>query len=516
MSNRKSTTTAASELAAITPTNSTIVLPEPTRRALQNFLLIWLDANLNESNEDFKKSLQKIQYLVASIKTFTDAEECIDFLSASKKEKVFMIVSGSLGQHVIPKIHALPQLDSIYVFCSNQSIHEEWARTMPKVKGVHTTIESICEALQIDRKNSDRAMISISYNGIDILFTYAQILKETLLQIEDDDTKSLKEFVDYCRLQGGINEDEINKVELEYHRYTPIWWYTAPYFMRSMLKRGFQLMDVDIIVRMNFFIRHLHQHIKNLHRDQQPFANTSPFQLFRGQGLAVESFDKLKKTKSGLMSFNSFLPASRNRSISLENFARPAALANDPNLVGVLFVMIIDPKLCAMSSIPFVDVKNVGFFKGKEGEILFSTHTIFRIDKIQRIYDVHTDRLYQVNLTLTGNDNHEINTFTAHIRKEINLKALRGWSQLGFILIKLGEPAKAERLYQILLEKASSDVDRAYYNHLLGSMYDDMGEYKKALSFFKKAHEINRKTLPPSHPDIVQSQRNVDNMKKKL
>ncbi|CAF3069700.1 unnamed protein product [Rotaria sp. Silwood2] len=516
MSNRKSTVTAASELAVITPTNGTIVLPKPERRVPQNFLLIWLDANLNKSDEDLKRSLQKIQYLGASITTFTDADECIDFLSANKKEKVFMIVSGSLGQHVIPKIHAWPQLDSVYVFCSNQSIHEEWARAISKVKGVHTTIESICEALQINRKNCDRAMISISYNGIDMLFTYTQLLKEALLKIEDDDTKSIKEFVDYCRLQDDITEDEINKVELEYHRHTPIWWYTAPYFMHSMLNRGFQLMDVDIIVKMNFFIRDLHQHIKNLHRDQKQFASTNSFQLFRGQGLSVDNFDKLKKTKSGLISFNSFLSTSRNRSISLENFARPAALANDPNLVGVLFVMIIDPKLCAMSSIPFVDVKNVGFFKGKEEEILFSTHTIFRIDKIQRIYDVHTDRLYQVNLTLTSNDNHEINTLTAHIHEEINLKAIRGWSQLGSILIKLGESAKAERLYQILLSKASSDVDRAYYNHILGSMYDDMGEYKKALSFLKKAHKFNRKTLLPNHPDIVQSKRNIDNVKNKL
>ncbi|CAF4282200.1 unnamed protein product, partial [Rotaria sp. Silwood2] len=283
MSNRKSTATAASELAVITPTNGTIVLPKPERRVPQNFLLIWLDANLNKSDEDMKRSLQKVQYLGASITTFTDADECIDFLSANKKEKVFMIVSGSLGQHVIPKIHAWPQLDSVYVFCSNQSIHEEWARAISKVKGVHTTIESICEALQINRKNCDRAMISISYNGIDMLFTYTQLLKEALLKIEDDDTKSIKEFVDYCRLQDDITEDEINKVELEYHHHTPIWWYTAPYFMHSMLNRGFQLMDVDIIVKMNFFIRDLHQHIKNLHRDQKQFASTNSFQLFRGQ-----------------------------------------------------------------------------------------------------------------------------------------------------------------------------------------------------------------------------------------
>ncbi|CAF1608752.1 unnamed protein product, partial [Didymodactylos carnosus] len=113
-------------------TNRNTVLPRPVRRILQNFLLVWLDANLDESNEDFKNSLQQLRRIVASITTFTDAQECIEFLSQIKKEKVFMIVSGSLGRQIIPDIQTWPQLESIYVLCSNQSAHEEWARKIAK------------------------------------------------------------------------------------------------------------------------------------------------------------------------------------------------------------------------------------------------------------------------------------------------------------------------------------------------------------------------------------------------
>ncbi|CAF1367965.1 unnamed protein product [Rotaria sordida] len=215
------------------------------------------------------------------------------------------------------------------------------------------------------------------------------------------------------------------------------------------------------------------------------------------------------------MSFNNFLSTSENRQVSLK-FARQGASKNS-DMVGILFIMTIDPDVCTKSEIPFADVSQVGFFEGKEAEILFTTHTIFRIDKIQQTHDDHTDRLWKVHLTLVGNDNHELNTLTAHVRDEVNLKApIRGWSQLAFILLKVGEPAKAKKLYKILLQNASSDKERSDYNHYLGWAYDDMGEYSKALSSYDQALEIRKIALPPNHPDLATSYNNIGNVYAKI
>ncbi|CAF4181542.1 unnamed protein product [Rotaria sordida] len=338
---------------------------------------------------------------------------------------------------------------------------------------------------------------------------YTQLLKEAVLEIEDDDAKSIKDLVEYCRLQNDIDDDdEIKKVQREYRDHTPIWWYTAPYFMYSMLNRGLRQMDVDIILKMGFFIRHLHQHIADLHREQQnsKAAMPSKFQVFRGQGLSMEAFEKMKKTKGGLMSFNNFLSTSRNRDVSFKNFARPAAF--DADSVGILFIMNIDTAICTASSTPFVNVKDIGFFDDKEEEILFSTHTIFRIDRIERIEDKHTDRLWQVNLTLAGNQDDDFNKLTAHLRKELDYVGT-GWSRLGQILIKLGEPAKAEHLYQLLLEEATSDGYKAQYNLELGTVYKDIGEYSKAITFYERAIDIYKKMNPPNHPDLASSYNNI-------
>ncbi|CAF4737454.1 unnamed protein product [Rotaria sp. Silwood2] len=449
-------------------------------------------------------SLKHLRHIVASITTFTDAAECFKFLGEIQNEKVFMIVSGALGRQIVPKIQELPQLDSIFVFCGNKSVHEQWTNKFSKVKGVYTDIKSICQALEIDRQRCDQAMVSISYNGLDPLFMYTQLLKEALLEIEDDDKKSIQDLVDFCRVEDDIPEDQIKIIEREYRAHTPIWWYTAETFIYPMLNRGLRQMDVDIILKMGFFIRHLHNHIAELHREQQDTVPVK-FQVFRGQGLSMEDFEKMKKSKGGLMSFNNFLSTSHNRTISLENFARPAT--RNFTSVGILFVMAIDAVICMKSSTYFAEVSKVSFFHSNEEEILFTAHTIFRIDRIERIHDEHTDRLWQVNLTLSGNQDDDFNKLTARLRAEFTW--VKGWARLGDILISIGESQKAEHLCQMLLEKASTDKERSDYNHQLGKVYDNMGEYSKALSLYERSLKIRKIALPPNHPDFASSYNNI-------
>ena len=535
MSNEKSRTAAVSKTAAATATipstnrsaAAAAALPSRTRKLIQNFLFVWLDANLNESKADFKNSLERLRNVVASIITFQDVKECINFLNKMSQEKVFIIVSGALGRQVVPDLEDMPQVQSVYILCGKKAIHEEWASKMPKVKGVFTEIESICKALQTDGENCDRAMVSISFKGIDAFFMYTQLLKEAILQIEDDDKKSLKELADYCRNQGDISEDKIALVEREYRSHTPIWWYTAPYFLYSMVNRGLRLMDTDIIIKTGFFIRHLQMHMEKVHREQQAKNPiTAEFTVFRGQGLSHEYFDKMKQSKGSLekshhsgrgqglsheyfdkmkqssLTFNNFLSTSRDRQISLV-----FAYQSNPDHVPILFVMRVDPRVCEQSSISFVDVKDEGYFKEDEEEILFATHSVFRIQGMNMIKDAERNRMWEVHLTLVGENDQEMGELTGHVRKEMG--STTGWDRLGWILWKIGQPQKAEKLYPVLLDKASSNTERSHCLHMLGLVYVDIGEYSKALSSYERSLEIMKAVIPPNHPDFATSYNNI-------
>jgi hypothetical protein len=55
----------------------------------------------------------KLHRTVYSVRTFSEYEPCVDFLTDVKDQKVFFIMSGVLGEIILPSIHDVPQLDSI-------------------------------------------------------------------------------------------------------------------------------------------------------------------------------------------------------------------------------------------------------------------------------------------------------------------------------------------------------------------------------------------------------------------
>ena len=56
---------------------------DPRRRGrinihmVQNVLLVWLDADIDENNDDFRNTIIHLRRTFNTIKTFTDGQECI-------------------------------------------------------------------------------------------------------------------------------------------------------------------------------------------------------------------------------------------------------------------------------------------------------------------------------------------------------------------------------------------------------------------------------------------------------
>ena len=148
-----------------------------------------------------------------------------------------------------------------------------------------------------------------------------------------------------------------------------------------MLNRALRLMDVDVIIKMGFFIDDLHRHIEQLHSKQFGGHHSGEiFKVYRGQGLSKTDYEQMMNTKGGLISFNNFLSTSKNRDVSLV-FARDAFF--NPDMIGILFVMTIDP---SKSTTPFAITNSISRFEGKD-EVIFPMYTIFRIREIQSIGD---------------------------------------------------------------------------------------------------------------------------------
>lgn len=96
-------------------------------------LLYWLDREINKS--DHNRTLQReIRSITKHLQIFDDRSVCQQAVqSLSEQHRLILIVSGSLGQEIVHEIHPLQQVTSIYIYCSNKALHDEWAKRFPKV-----------------------------------------------------------------------------------------------------------------------------------------------------------------------------------------------------------------------------------------------------------------------------------------------------------------------------------------------------------------------------------------------
>jgi hypothetical protein len=100
---------------------------------VETFSLIWLDATVNTSEENIK-SQAILRESINQLTTFYNGDECITHIqNRSVNDRIILISSGGLGQLIVPQIHELRQIFSIYIYCINKEAHEQWARKFVKV-----------------------------------------------------------------------------------------------------------------------------------------------------------------------------------------------------------------------------------------------------------------------------------------------------------------------------------------------------------------------------------------------
>ena len=273
-----------------------------------------------------------------------------------------------------------------------------------------------------------------------------------------------------------------------------------------MINKALRLMEIDIILKMGFFIRDLHENIVRLHEQQfGGHISSDVFTVYRGQGFSPEDFNQIKENQNGLLAFNSFLSTSRNRAISL-NFIRQIEAKHD--LVPVLLVLNIDPTI---TRAPFADVTNSSSIK-REEEILFSMHSVFRIGSMKKLID--DDRIWEIQFKFTSENDPDFHALTKKMREETDGPSPR--FQLGQLMIKLAKLDNAQHLYLTLLREATDENQKAPLFQQLGGTCQYQGKYTEAIKYYQKNLDILKCHLPANHPYIAHSYNNIGALYRKM
>ena len=99
---------------------------------LEIFSMIWLDITMNIN--ETRNTEQKLRSIINHLKKFQDVKQCQQYIEQrSQKDRLVLIVSGEMGQKLVPSIHKLRQVISIYVYCMDKNRNEEWTHNFAKV-----------------------------------------------------------------------------------------------------------------------------------------------------------------------------------------------------------------------------------------------------------------------------------------------------------------------------------------------------------------------------------------------
>ncbi|CAM4972775.1 unnamed protein product [Rotaria socialis] len=421
-----------STVSAATSRTTTSDAMQSRRRMVQNYLVIWVDGNIDESTEDFRNTLAQLRSVIRDV-----ARECDHDL---------------IPMSFVPK-----------------------------------------------RCASDAASNEQNLNQLPPTYMYSVIFQDIVLEIDDDDTKSIKALEIYCK-KKEIPDTEINELKRKYHQKSPVWWYTCEMFLYGMLNWGLRSLDMEAMSKLGFFIRSLHLQLKQLHQKQSAKFKKS-FTVYRGQGMKEEDFQNLLDSKGGLLSFNNFLSTSMDPKVGIEFVER--TMEKNQDIVGVIFIMTIDQSKISTSNTPFAMIDEHSAIPSEQ-EILFTMHTVFRVVEIKRT--PNNSRLWEVHLTITDENDPQLSTLTNSIKQEIRG---RGWHRMGQSMLTVGDFDQAEELYNELLENASTDSDRAHIYHQLGWLKRQQGKYPEAVKFYEKSLEIYRKTLSEDDASLAPTYGNI-------
>ncbi|UJR18382.1 hypothetical protein I4U23_005286 [Adineta vaga] len=482
-----------------------------------NILLIWLDNSTDKNSTKYHNMITQFKSVANTIETFTDSDQCVDFLMDICDRNIILIISDALCINIVPLIHNIIQLHTIFIFGENAVVCEQWAENWSKIRGVFTQVTSICQSLRTLAGELEQNATSISFMGtssditnkklneLDSSFMYTQILKEILLTINFEQIH-LQEFIHYCRVVSSNDFSklkDIEKFEQKYRDERPIWWYSREYFLYSWVNRALRLMDVEVILRMGFYIKDLLNDIERLYSEQfHEHRFNSSFTVYRGQQLLKADIDQMTKNKGGLICFNNFLSTSETKGVSFI-FADPDR--NNPELVGVLFVINVDP---SKSTTPFASIRDISHHKD-EDEVIFSMHSVFRIRDVMPSSEYKG--LYQVNLTLTNDNDQDLRVLSDRISEETFPNSI-GWDRLGQLLFLMGHPDKAQKIYDMLLEQPMNKDGNASLYHQLGLAKYDQGKYREAIIYYEKSLTIKQEKFSSNHPYLATSYNNIGNV----
>jgi tetratricopeptide (TPR) repeat protein len=307
--------------------------------------------------------------------------------------------------------------------------------------------------------------------------------------VHKEHLKTLAEFSRKYYLNNTNQLKLIDEFEQNYRGHKPIWWFMTTHFIRFILNQAFQTKNIEILIKMAFFIKDLYQQFESLQMETLK-TNKLPIIVYRSHHVTNEEFENIKNNKGNLLSFNNFIIADYDRETSLNLASR--AQNNNNLMVGILFRIKIESK---RTSTPFTSFQNDSGSSGEQKSFIFFMHSIFRIIDMKQI----TEQLWEIDLTLTSNNDEQVTCLTDLLRQET--RETIGWLRVAQLMSIMDDFDQAKHIYNRIFELTPENdkLTRSRIYVELGNIDNEFGDYKSARILYQKSIEIQQQQASSHH-----------------
>lgn len=102
-------------------------------KPLEMFCIVWLDDKTIDKED--RETEQQLRTIINHLQQFQDVAQCETYIhERSRNERLLLVVSGRLGKEIVPSIHNLRVVISIYVYCKDVEANNVWANEFAKVR----------------------------------------------------------------------------------------------------------------------------------------------------------------------------------------------------------------------------------------------------------------------------------------------------------------------------------------------------------------------------------------------
>ncbi|CAF4670334.1 unnamed protein product [Rotaria socialis] len=151
----------------------------PRRSMNQNYLIIWIDDNIDPANVDCQHFRKKLHDVANDVNLCTRPTGCIQLLNDLRNGNVFVISSGTIARE-----------------CDHDAL----------------SMSFVSKRMMVTATQSDQQPL----DQLEPSFMYSVLFKKIVLEIKEDDKKINKRSRTLCR-QVDIFQSQLNDFQPEYH-----------------------------------------------------------------------------------------------------------------------------------------------------------------------------------------------------------------------------------------------------------------------------------------------------------